>query len=464
MINGISLPLTKTLTPADQAEVAVAVRVAWEEKSAVYPIGGGAGLDYGVPPTEPGLGLSLQKLCRLIEYQPDDMTITVEAGMTMAELSKILLHHRQRLPIDVALPDQTTIGGAAVVNACGPRQFASGTMRDFLLGFTAVDGQGTIFSGGGRVLKNAAGYNMGRLMVGSLGTLGIVTQLTLMVRPMPQMSALVACDLPNFETADKLIAQLMQSPIRPAAVELALGPERQDNPVLVPMAKEAAVRLIVGFEGPTLEVQWMLDALRDMWQTADVSSPMTVTNSWARSLWQWLADFPAHVRIAVQPCAVTKMIGSIVSLDPDCTIQAHAGSGIVRVKFSESILSGDRTFMSGAKGFEVPHPTAAALNGDGTDVAETQAPFTFLLRRKLRPLVEDAGGKLTVLSSPQGNVLTRRDIWGPKGPAFAVMQSLKDRFDPAGILNPGRFIFDVPSTVTDGRHAEHVRLVGNGSE
>ncbi|MGA2796599.1 MAG: FAD-binding oxidoreductase [Thermoguttaceae bacterium] len=429
--------MTKTLTPADQTEVAAAVRAAYGEKTAVYPIGGGAGLDYGVTPTEPGLGLSLGKLDRLVDYQPDDLTITVEAGMTLAKLSKILVRRKQRLPIDVVLPDRATVGGAAAVNASGPRQFAGGTMRDFVLGFTAVDGQGTIFSGGGRVLKNAAGYNLGRLMVGSLGTLGIITQLTLMVRPMPETSALVVCDPPNLHTADKLIADLLQSPIRPAAVELALGPERQENPVLVSMPKGAAARLIVGFEGPALEVQWMLDTLRDMWQATQrvpgIASPMTVTNARARSLWDWLADFPAQVQITVPPSAVTKMIGAIVSLDPDCTIQAHAGNGIVRVKFSDSKLSGP----------QLNHvPTAGVMTGKATDELEKQTPFASLLRRRLRPLVEDAGGKLSVLKNPQGNGLTCRDVWGPKADAFAVMQSLKDRFDPAGILNPGRFIFE----------------------
>ncbi len=444
------LPLTKTIAPADQAEVAVAVRAAYGEKTAVYPIGGAAGLDYGVPPTEPGVGLSLEKLNRLVDYQPDDLTITVEAGMTMAELSKILIKRRQRLPINVALPDRTTVGGVAAVNASGPRQFACGTLRDYMLGFSAVDGQGTIFSGGGRVLKNAAGYNLGRLMVGSLGTLGIITQLTLMVRPLPETSALAACDTPDLETADKLIADLMQSPIRPAAVELALGPGRQDNPVLVPMPKDAAARLIVGFEGPAVEVQWMLDTLRDMWQASGIASPMTVTNSWAESLWDWLADFSAQVQIAVRPSTLTKMIGAIVSFDPDCTIQAHAGNGIVRAKFSDSKVSSPHPNplpkVEGTDGIG-PHPNplrapSEGWSGEGTDDAETQTPFTSLLRRKLRPLVEDAGGKLTVLKNPHGNGLTRRDVWGPKGDAFAVMQSLKDRFDPAGILNPGRFIFD----------------------
>ena len=164
------LPLTKTLTPADQADAAGAVRAAYGEKTAVYPIGGGTRLDYGTWPTDPGVGLSLEKLNRLVDYRPDDLTITVEAGMTMTELSKILAQRRQQLHIDVAMPDRSTVGGVAAVNSSGPRRFAHGTMRDFVLGFSAVDGQGTVFSGGGRVLKNAAGYNMGRLMAGSLGT------------------------------------------------------------------------------------------------------------------------------------------------------------------------------------------------------------------------------------------------------------------------------------------------------
>lgn len=229
------LPLSKTLAPAEQAEVAEAVRAAGAEKTAVYPIGGGAGLDYGAWPVKPGIGLSLEKLNRLIDYAPDDLTITVEAGMTLAELANILVKRGQRLPVDVPLPDRATIGGAAAVNPSGPRRFAYGTLSDYVLGFTAVDGQGMMFFGGGRVLKNAAGYNMGRLMVGSLGTLGVITQLTLMVRPLPEMSALASCNLPDLETAEKLLAGLMLGPIRPTALELTRGPNRHDNPVLESM-------------------------------------------------------------------------------------------------------------------------------------------------------------------------------------------------------------------------------------
>ena len=116
--------------------------------------------------------LSLAKLNRVIDYPAADMTITVEAGMTIAELNRQLAAGRQWLPVDVPWPDRATVGGAIAVNAAGPRRYAYGTMRDYLLGFTAVDGTGMTFSGGGRVVKNAAGYNMCRLMAGSLGHAG----------------------------------------------------------------------------------------------------------------------------------------------------------------------------------------------------------------------------------------------------------------------------------------------------
>ena len=300
------------------------------------------------------------------------------------------------------------------------------------------------------MLKNNAGYNLGRLMIGSLGTLGIITRLTLLVRPAQEMSALAACDLPDLQTAEKLLARLIQSQsprlrwnsrwTRPARLS-----------VLVPMPKSAAARLIVGLEGPRPCVQWMLDTLHNMWQAAGVASPMTVTNSWAKSLWDWLADFSAQVQIAVSPGAVTNMVGALLSLDPDCTIQAHAGSGVLRAAFSQNnsphpdpLPKGEGTDGIDPHPDPIPAPTEGSSR-DGTVGIEPQATFAFILRTRLRPLVEQYGGKLTVLKNSQDNCLTCRDIWGPKGNGFAVMQSLKDRFDPAGILNPGRFIFDLPS-------------------
>jgi glycolate oxidase FAD binding subunit len=401
------LPLTETITPADEAAVAEVVRDAYQAGTPVYPIGGATGLDYGVRPSRPGVGISLAKLGRVIDYPADDMTITVQAGITVAELANCLSVKRQRLPVDVPQAGRATVGGVVAVDPSGPRRYAHGTMRDYVIGIRAVDGLGTAFSGGGRVVKNAAGYNLCRLMVGSLGTLGVITQVTLMVRPMPEMSALVVCELPELEAAERLLAGLVQTKTLPTAVELLAGLAAQENPAVGPMLTSSMARLIVAFEGSRPEVDWMVRRLEDEWREQGVLSLTTIRNGEAGPLWDWLTEFSAQVQISVPPGATAEMIGQLLRLDAECAIQAHAGNGVIRVRFSPPM----------------------------------QDQFGDLLATRLRPTVTAVGGRLVVVSCPDGIRLTCRDVWGPPGDGAAAMQAIKDRFDPKGLLNPGRFAY-----------------------
>lgn len=330
------LPLTETLTPADQAAVAEAVRNAGSKQTAVYSIGGGTRNHNGQKPTRLGIGISLAKLNRVIDHPAADLTITVEAGMTIADLTNILASQRQRLPIDIPHADRATIGGAVAVNAAGPRRYAYGTMRDYVLGFTAVDGTGATFSGGGRVVKNAAGYNMCRLMTGSHGALGIITQVTLMVRPMCEASVLFVCDVPNFDVAERLLAGLVRSPARPVAIEFAAGRQRESDLSLGPVLQGNVGRLYVGFEGPAAEVDWMVEQLRAEWAASGATAPMLVPTPRAEPLWRWLAEFPATEQFHVLPSKTIEKIVELLKIDPTCAIQAHAGDGIIRVSSEES--------------------------------------------------------------------------------------------------------------------------------
>ncbi len=402
-----SLPLTDTITPADEAAVAAAVRDAYQAATPVYPVGGGTRLDYGLPPTRPGIGLSLARLTRVVDYPADDMTITVRAGLAVADLAKYLAVKGQRLPVDVPLPARATIGGVVATGLSGPRRYAHGTIRDYLIGFRAVDGLGTAFAGGGRVVKNAAGYNLSRLMVGSLGTLGVVTQVTLMVRPLPETSAMVICELAELDAAERVLAGLVHTKTLPAAIELLAGSATQDNPVMGPALESSVARLIVAFEGSRAEVDWMIRQLEDEWQQHGISTPTTIDHTEAASIWQWLTELPAQVQISVPPGATTEMVARLLELDSAVAIQAHAGNGVIRVGLPPPLL--DR--------------------------------FAEVLRGRLRPIVSAAAGTMVVLSCPDGAELSREDVWGPPGDGATVMQALKDRFDPKGLLNPGRFSY-----------------------
>lgn len=416
------LTITETISPVDQPAAQEALAAALASGTVVYPLGAGTMLGRGANcdrqggPLPSGLGLSTAKLNRVIDHADRDLTITVEAGVTVAKLAKLLASKKQRLPVDIRNPDQTTIGGAVAVGGGGPRRFRCGTMRDYVIGFSAVDGAGQAFAGGGRVVKNAAGYDMCRLMTGSLGTLALITQVTLMVKPLPAESAFLACDLPDFDTAERMLADLVRSETLPAAVELLAGSAWREDPALGPLDDRAA-RLLVGFEGSQVDVEWMLDTLGRQWQQALGQAPTVVKKSHVASLWDRLAQFPADigdnqqsrplaVQIATLPSSLVDLVQQIQKLYPQVSIQAHAGDGILRARFP--------------------------IDPDAI------TPF---MQEKLRPTVSAAGARMTVLDYPPQAKLDQRTVWGPPGDGIDVMQAIKNRFDPKGLLNPGRFVF-----------------------
>jgi glycolate oxidase FAD binding subunit len=402
----------KTVIPADEAALARVLRDASAAETAVYPIGGGTSLAYGLRPKRPGIALSTAKLSAVVSFASADLTVTVGAGLPVAELSKRLAAQRQWLPIDVPNAEQATVGGVVAANVFGPRRYAYGTIRDYLLGVRAVDGQGEAFSGGGEVVKNAAGYNIPRLLVGSLGTLGVITQVTLMVQPLPQKTALVLCDLRELETAECLLTGLSRSRTLPVAVELLAGRPRPGCPLPPPPPRTVA-RLLAGFDGCQAEVDWMVRELRGQWDAAEPGTSTTaVPAEDVDHVWTWLTDFSGNLLIHVLPSATVGVVEEVARLVPGASIQAHAGSGVIRVEWAR--LS----------------PSDSDIEGFRQD-----------LREKLRPAVVAAGGSLVVLAPPDGADLTSEDVWGVSAGGMDIMHAIRSRFDPKGILNPGRFIF-----------------------
>lgn len=384
----------------------------------MYPIGGATALDYGIPAKQPGVAISLARLNRVVDYPARDMTVTVEAGVTLASLNKQLAAERQQLPFDVPDADQATVGGIVATNWNGCRRYGYGSVRDYVIGIHAVDGTGLPFKGGGRVVKNVAGYDFCKLLTGSLGTLGVIDQLTFRLRPIPESSAWVGCWVANVELTERLLEGLVHSETSPTAIELVAGPDWNSDARLASLRSGGSKAgggywLLVGVEGTSVEVDWMVNRLKQEWSTAGVSA----CESWqGDSAKQWLADLTNWSRrehsalvlkAAVRPSGVVPMLAAFASIDPRVSLQAHAGNGQIIACCPEFPVGGMSRTVVG----------------------------------RLQAEASQWSGSLTVVSNPSGQEMTLRSVWGVGGVNLEMMQSVKRQFDPKNLLNPGRFVF-----------------------
>ena len=393
--------------PTAHASVEQALTSASRERLAVTPIGGRTMLDLGMPPRRYDLALDLSGMNQVVEYEPDDFTISVEAGMTLAQLQRRLTVNGQFLPLDHPRFERATLGGVCAVGRGGLRRNAHGGPRDWLIGMRMVQADGVSIKGGGRVVKNVSGYDLPKLFAGSLGTLGVITELTFKLRPLPASDQIVAIAAPSFEMA--LAAARAAAQAAPflngcvvlsadSAVEArALGAKSlQDEPTIVLRAN--------GLESAASEVlSQALRAIRD----AGISGPERRTSEIVET-WQAIADLelqtpPDHVRLRV-------------GLPPASLIRA------------QTIL--DQRLDDAARWI-----TAADSGLLFVTVPSADADTIRRLRGDLQPLQ----GRLTIESAPP-ELKRAANVWGPTGTGARLMHSIKEQFDPHGILNPGRFV------------------------
>jgi glycolate oxidase FAD binding subunit len=381
------------------------------EGLAVYPQGGSTALDYGGIPARPGVAIDTRALDRVIDYPHADMTITLQAGITATALRTVLAENNQRLLIDIPRADRATLGGVFATNTSGPRRFGLGRPRDQILGVSFVTSEGVEVKGGGRVVKNVAGYDFPRLLTGSMGTLGIITQMTLKVRPRPEASAIVWVSMPSLASLAGSLDALNASRLRPVAVE-----------VLSPSAAKA-----IGEPAELPAVGWILSiGLEDnapsvKWQVERVGAEVDRSNFHVRRdgdtapVWSALSEYPAAEPgpltfvASLRPSGIIRFLGQV---DPDrWAIQAHAGSGIVRMH-----ALGERT---------VEEATADAA--------------------RLRALAASDDGSVIVARSPT-DWKERLRVWGDPRPDWHLARVVKQALDPKHAMNPGRFI-DFGSTI-----------------
>lgn len=387
--------------PANSTELGELVRRAAAEGQALYPLGGGTQLHLGNPPAKPGLVIDMRGLDGVLDYPARDMTITVQPGISVSRLQETLAGEKQRLPIDVPRSPEATLGGIIAANVSGARRLGYGTLRDYVIGISAINDEGQEFKGGGRVVKNVAGYDMCKLLVGSLGTLGIISQVTLKLRPVPETSQFVLLPVSGAALEDALDV-VHRSRTRPAAVELLENREGSGLEGMSP-GKEDWV-LAVGYEGSAEAVRWQVNQLRE--ESRGKGEAQALEEGASQQLWSRLAEGPGLGTCVFKATLLPSALAAFCREQKGpLLLKAHAASGIVW-----------------------------GHGGPGLTLREASPILS-----KWRQHAEKGQGKVIVARCPsdwKGSL----DVWGPEPEGAWLMKEIKRRLDPREIFNPGRFV------------------------
>ena len=374
--------------PADANELASTLQAASRDKQITVLRGGGTKLGWGRPPAPIDLVVSTAKLNTLLIHRHGDMTATAHAGVSLAQFNRELARHGQWLPIDSAF-DAATIGGIVATNDSGPVRHRYGTPRDLLIGVTLALTDGRIVKAGGHVVKNVAGYDLGKLVSGSFGTLAAIVDATFKLLPIPQASATLDASYDDGEVLARDVMQVSTSQLEPMAFDVMLdgGQYRlrllfASSPEAVSAQIESAQRLL---SKPSTVVTG--DPEMDVW-TDQVQSPWAGTGAVIR--FGWLPAKLAEITTLMHD--VQQIAGSIVMCG-----RVGMGAGLMRV------------------------------DGD----VRTQAALVQRLRSSVW-----VGNVAVLRASP--DLKQHVDVWGPASSAADAVRALKGMFDPAGILNAGR--------------------------
>lgn len=394
------------LFPESVDEIARCLRLADQAGLALVPVGNGTQLAFGNVPQRYDVALSTRRMRCIVAHEAADMTITVAAGATLAEVNAELEPARQHLPLDPPHPDQITVGGLLATDVSGPLRLSQGKARDLLIGIQVVLADGTLVKGGGRVVKNVAGYDLMKLFIGSFGTLGTVVEASFKVRPRPEREALFIIRAGDTAAAVALASEVLAAPVAPLYVE-ALN---SIAAAALDLGDGAAV--LVGCGGNAQEVT--AQSVR----VHGVAGPREVrpcAGDEAATLYRALRDFPASAQPAPGLGCKLSLLSSqlsraLVQIEEEsaqrgmrCAILSHVGSGVASLRIQGSVAG------------------------------------LVAIARWMRTTIRAANGWVT-FDDVSRALKSEIDPWGADVPGLGLMRGIKQALDPHNRLSPGRFI------------------------
>jgi glycolate oxidase FAD binding subunit len=423
--------------PDDVAQAAQVMRAAATAGLATVPRGAGTRLAWGSPPDRCDLVIDTRRLNRVLEHAAGDLVVRVQAGVGLDHLATVLAKAGQRLALDPppaggeGAEGRGTVGGVLAAGVAGPLRLRYGTPRDLNIGIKVVRADGTVASSGGKVVKNVAGYDLGKLFAGSYGTLGLIVEAVFRLHPLPAATSYVTLEAADTDAACAAVAAAADSPVGPSAIEI-------DRP-----ARQAPLRVGVLLEGDPDGVAERCERLAGLLAGppglagpgagpntgppgAGATSVTSVTSQrpgwWGRGA---AASPGTVIRIAFWPAALAEVLAAVdaaasaAGLDPAVSGSAAAGVLYAAVDAGAAPEAVGQ-FLAGLRGAVSAGPGAGP--GGGPE-AGTGAP---------------ARGSAVVLHAP-ARVRDAVDVWGPV-PSLGLMRAVKDQFDPGHTKAPGRFV------------------------
>ena len=386
------VPPALVARPGSTAEVAEVLRAAAAHGLTVVPRGRGTKMTWGRPPERVDLVLDLGRMDAVVDHAAGDLIVEAQAGAPLAAVQETVAGAGQRFALDDPLGN-SSVGGALATNLSGPGRVGTGTARDLLIGCTVVRSDGVVAKAGGRVVKNVAGYDLGKLFIGSFGTLAVLTQAVFRLHPLPAARRVVTVPFDRPEEAQRLVQAVLHAQVVPGAIEVDRPAE---GPGSVAVLLEGIEEGVAGRTASTLALLG-----------PDAGEETELPANWGA--FPWAAD------------------GSQTALKA-----TFALSGLARVldaARTAADAAGVRLDLRGSGGAGVLYgalPADAGADAVGSVVDRLRAECTAL------------GGALVVLDGPP-EVKAAVDTWGPV-PALDLMQRVKERFDPERRLAPGRFV------------------------
>jgi glycolate oxidase FAD binding subunit len=380
------------VAPGSTDEAAAVLRAAAEHELAVVARGAGGRLGWGVPPSRCDLMIDMSRMSSVAEHSSGDLVARVQAGARMGDVAAALGRDGQEIALDV--PDGSTVGGVVASGLAGPRRLRYGTPRDLLIGITIVRADGTVARSGGKVVKNVAGYDLGKLLAGSAGTLALITEATFRLHPLPAARMYVTAEYASARIACDAVAAAANSPLVASAVELS-----RPSP-------GGPVRIGVLLEGSSEGVAARAARMADLLGPAETSPERP---PWWRGAPD--AEGGTLIRVSCWVSALPTVLDAVEVAAGDAgvspTIVGPAGAGVLYLRVDPDVT------------------------------ADSSAGFV----RGLRAARSGERGGVVVLAAPAAVREALAGYGGMTGtvPSLALMRAVKDQFDPGHRMAPGRF-------------------------